>query len=76
MILNLSLKLALQPVVIGFATTIIPRNITFYVSVGLFVIFGLKMIHEGWTMSPNDSQEELNEVEGELLKKDEEVRFN
>ena len=52
---------------------IIPRTYTFYGSVGLFVIFGLKMLHEGYTMDPND-KEELNEVEDELKKKDEEVR--
>ena len=32
---------------LGFATTIIPRWFTYYVSCGLFAIFGIKMLREG-----------------------------
>lgn len=68
----LALMTALS-VAIGFATMVIPRAITFYGAVGLFLIFGLKMLYEGYTMDPND-KEELEEVEGELKKKDEELQ--
>jgi hypothetical protein len=36
----------------GYAITIIPRIYTFYISSFLFAIFGLKMLREGWKMSP------------------------
>lgn len=68
----LALMTALS-VAIGFATMIIPRQITFYGSVGLFAVFGVKMLHEGYTMDAAESQEELEEVEGELKKKDDEL---
>jgi len=32
---------------LGFATTIIPRWFTYYVSCGLFAVFGIKMLREG-----------------------------
>ncbi|XP_077983734.1 putative divalent cation/proton antiporter TMEM165 [Glandiceps talaboti] len=57
---------------LGWATTIIPRKYTYYASTALFAIFGLKMLKEGWYMSPDESQEELEEVQAELKKKDEE----
>jgi len=55
----------------GYATTVIPRVYTFYVSSALFAIFGLKMLHEGYHMSPNEGQEEFDEVNEELRKKNE-----
>lgn len=39
----------------GYVFTIIPRMFTYYVSSFLFAIFGLKMLREGWKMSPNVS---------------------
>ncbi|XP_070553094.1 putative divalent cation/proton antiporter TMEM165 isoform X2 [Ptychodera flava] len=57
---------------LGWATTIIPRKFTYYASTALFAIFGLKMLKEGWYMSPDESQEEFEEVQAELKKKDEE----
>ena len=33
--------------VLGYATTIIPRWFTYYVSTALFFLFGLKMLKEG-----------------------------
>ena len=59
---------------LGYATTIIPRRFTFYVSTALFVYFGLKMLHEGYKMDPNEGQEEYEEVQAELKKKEEEVK--
>jgi len=55
----------------GFATTVIPRVITFYLSSALFAIFGLKMLHEGYRMSPTEAQEEFEEVNEELRKREE-----
>ena len=43
---------------------------TFYISSLLFAIFGLKMLKEGWNMSPEDSMEEMEEVQEELRKKE------
>ena len=40
--------------------------ITFYLSSILFALFGLKMLHEGYHMSPNEGQEEYEEVNEEL----------
>lgn len=61
------------PVVLGYATTIIPHWFTYYGSVVLFVVFGVKMLYEGISMDAQGAQEELEEVQAELKKKDEEV---
>ena len=58
---------------LGYATTVIPRKYTFYISTALFAIFGLKMLKEGYDMDPNQGQEEYEEVSVELKKKEEEV---
>ena len=57
-------------VCLGFATMIIPRAVTFYISTALLVLFGLRMLYEGWNMSPNEGQEEFDEVSEELRKKE------
>ncbi|XP_077573907.1 putative divalent cation/proton antiporter TMEM165 [Stigmatopora nigra] len=61
-------------VLFGYATTIIPRIYTYYVSTGLFAIFGVRMLREGLKMSPDEGQEELEEVQAEIKKKDEELQ--
>uniref|UniRef100_A0A1A8LGZ9 GDT1 family protein n=2 Tax=Nothobranchius TaxID=28779 RepID=A0A1A8LGZ9_9TELE len=61
-------------VLFGYATTIIPRIYTYYVSTALFAIFGLRMLREGLKMSPDEGQEELEEVQAEIKKKDEELQ--
>lgn len=61
--------------VFGYAVTIIPRVYTYYISTALFAIFGLKMLKEGYSMSPNEGQEELEEVQLDLRKRDDEVKF-
>ena len=58
----------------GYATTVIPRIYTYYISSLLFAIFGVKMLHEGYHMSPNEGQEEFEEVGEELRKKEERRR--
>ncbi|XP_020604520.1 transmembrane protein 165-like [Orbicella faveolata] len=59
--------------VLGYATTVIPRKYTLYISTALFVFFGLKMLKEGYDMDPNEGQEELEEVQAELKKKEAEM---
>lgn len=57
----------------GWIATVVPRAYTYYISTALFAIFGLKMLKEGYSMSPTDAQEELEEVQSDLRKKEEEV---
>ena len=57
-------------VCLGFATMIIPRAVTFYICTTLLALFGLKMLYEGWTMSPEEGKEEFDEVSEELRKKE------
>lgn len=61
-------------VLFGYATTIIPRIYTYYVSTALFAIFGIRMLREGLRMSADEGQEELEEVQAEIKKKDEELQ--
>eukprot|EP00118_Oscarella_pearsei_P027310 m.311007 g.311007 ORF g.311007 m.311007 type:complete len:308 (+) comp57912_c0_seq1:62-985(+) len=61
-------------VFLGFATTVIPRIYTYYASTILFAVFGVKMLREGWNMSADEGQEELEQVQAELKKKDEELQ--
>ncbi|XP_016335543.1 transmembrane protein 165-like [Sinocyclocheilus anshuiensis] len=61
-------------VLFGYATTIIPRIYTYYISTALFAIFGVRMLREGMRMSPDEGQEELEEVQAEIKKKDEELQ--
>lgn len=41
---------------LGYATTIISRVYTFYASVIMFLCFGVKMLKEGYEMSPTHGQ--------------------
>lgn len=61
-------------VLFGYATTVIPRIYTYYVSTALFAIFGVRMLREGLKMSADEGQEELEEVQAEIKKKDEELQ--
>lgn len=56
--------------VMGVATTVIPRIYIHYTSVVLFVVFGLKMLKEGYDMSPDEAKEELDSVQSSIEKKD------
>lgn len=51
----------------------IPPHITRWVSVFLFIVFGLKMLHEGWNMTATDAAEEMEVVQHDLRKREEEV---
>lgn len=55
--------------------TVVPRAYTYYVSAALFAIFGIKMLRDGWKMDPSEGQEELEEVQQDLRKKDEQVNY-
>ncbi|KAJ7986484.1 hypothetical protein DPEC_G00340360 [Dallia pectoralis] len=61
-------------VMFGYATTVIPRIYTYYVSTALFAIFGVRMLREGLKMSADEGQEELEEVQADIKKKDEELQ--
>uniref|UniRef100_A0A1Q3F8E6 GDT1 family protein n=2 Tax=Culex tarsalis TaxID=7177 RepID=A0A1Q3F8E6_CULTA len=59
--------------VFGMAATIIPRVYTYYISTALFALFGLKMLKEGYYMSPTEAAEELEEVQSDLRKREDEL---
>ncbi|XP_064405208.1 putative divalent cation/proton antiporter TMEM165 isoform X2 [Halichondria panicea] len=58
-------------VCLGYATLIVPRSVTFYTCTALLALFGVKMLYEGYNMSPDEGQEEFEEVSEELRKRDE-----
>ncbi|CAH8515154.1 unnamed protein product [Schistosoma turkestanicum] len=51
---------------LGYATTIVPRFVTLYLSGVLFFVFGLKMLYEAYTMSSSAAKEEFDEVHMQL----------
>lgn len=57
-------------VILGMATTVIPRFITHYGSIVLFAVFGVKMLHEGYQMSEDEGKEEMEEVQKSITKKE------
>ncbi|KAL5273555.1 TMEM165 family protein [Megaselia abdita] len=60
--------------VFGIAAQIIPAIYTHYISIGLFVIFGLKMLWDGYKMSPNVGKEEMEEVQSDLRERENKLR--
>ncbi|XP_045625666.1 putative divalent cation/proton antiporter TMEM165 isoform X5 [Procambarus clarkii] len=58
----------------GYVITWIPRIYTFYASSALFAIFGLKMLRDGWKMKPDEGQEELEEVQSDLRRREDNYR--
>jgi len=54
-------------------TTIIPRAYTYYLSAFLFFVFGVKMLKEGHDMSADEGQEEYEEVQADLRRREEEA---
>ncbi|CAL1530891.1 unnamed protein product [Lymnaea stagnalis] len=58
---------------VGYATTVIPRALTYYVSSALFAIFGLKMLREGWYMTDDEGKEEYEEVQADLKRREDEL---
>ncbi|XP_053678414.1 uncharacterized protein LOC128728790 [Anopheles nili] len=60
-------------VIFGYAATYIPRIYTFYISTALFVLFGLKMLYDGYRMSATEAAEELETVQSDLRKREDEL---
>lgn len=52
---------------------LIPTMVTHYLSIVLFVIFGLKMLYDGYYMSAAEATEELEEVQSDIRRREEEV---
>lgn len=59
-------------VFLGLTTSVIPFVYTHYISIALFLIFGLKMLYEAKEMSGDEAKEELEEVQKTLNKRSEE----
>ncbi|XP_043238353.1 transmembrane protein 165-like isoform X2 [Amphibalanus amphitrite] len=59
-------------VLLGFSIQIIPRAYTYYISSALFAVFGLKMLYDGYHMGQNEAQEEFEEVQSDLRKREDE----
>lgn len=59
-------------VLFGMAATLIPRVYTFYISTALFALFGIKMLYDGYHMSATGAAEELEEVQSDLRKREDE----
>uniref|UniRef100_A0A0C9SFI9 GDT1 family protein n=1 Tax=Amblyomma americanum TaxID=6943 RepID=A0A0C9SFI9_AMBAM len=55
---------------LGFATTVIPRVYTHYLSIALFVFFGIRMIREAYFMPRDEGHEEYEEVQKSLSKRE------
>ncbi|PAV80155.1 hypothetical protein WR25_19944 [Diploscapter pachys] len=55
---------------LGWITQLIPRAVTYWISTALFALFGLKMLHEGWNMSPTEGQEGFDEAQAEVTKRE------
>lgn len=66
--------MTIMSAILGYATTVIPRKYTYYVSSLLFAVFGLKMLKEGYEMSPDEAQEEYEEVQADLKKREDELQ--
>ncbi|KAK7081528.1 hypothetical protein SK128_024019 [Halocaridina rubra] len=58
----------------GYVITWIPRVYTFYASSALFAIFGIKMLREGWNMKPDEGQEEFEEVQSDLRRREDDLQ--
>ncbi|KRF78943.1 putative divalent cation/proton antiporter TMEM165 isoform X2 [Drosophila virilis] len=59
--------------VFGLAANFIPKIYTYYISTALFLLFGLKMLYDAYKMKPTDAQEELEEVQSDLRKREDEL---
>ncbi|XP_012279891.1 transmembrane protein 165 [Orussus abietinus] len=59
-------------VIFGYIATIFPRAYTYYISTALFALFGIKMLRDGYYMSSSEAQEEIEEVQSDLRKREDE----
>lgn len=61
--------MTLLSVGLGLTTNVIPKSFTHYISIILFLIFGIKMLWDAKNMSGDEGQEEYKEVEKSLEEK-------
>lgn len=47
-----------------------PRSLTYSLSTALFALFGMKMLYDGYRISPTDEQESYTEAKTEIQKKE------
>lgn len=69
----LAVMTVLSTLVGHVAPLLIPRQYTQYAAGALFLFFGVKMLREGFSIEHAGASEELEEVEGELMKKEEDT---
>lgn len=62
--------------VFGLAANFIPIIYTYYISTALFLIFGLKMLYDGLKMRPAAAQEELEEVQSNIHKRETKLQLD
>ncbi|KAM3723832.1 Transmembrane protein [Dirofilaria immitis] len=55
---------------LGWFTQVMPRLLTYSISTALFALFGLKMLYDGYRMTPADGQESYAEAKTEIQKKE------
>ncbi|KAL4002911.1 hypothetical protein ACH3XW_5420 [Acanthocheilonema viteae] len=55
---------------LGWFTQVMPRLLTHSISTALFALFGMKMLYDGYRMSPTDGQEGYTEAKTEIQKKE------
>src|SRR3989338_1376946 len=53
--------------------SLLPASLVHWASTMLFLIFGVKLLKDGYQMDPGESNDELDEVEEELQKKEREM---
>ncbi|KAI8618909.1 hypothetical protein BC830DRAFT_1060934 [Chytriomyces sp. MP71] len=53
-----------------FLPNLLSKEYTQFAAAGLFVVFGIKMLYDGFQMTDNEGQEELEEVSAELIAKE------
>ncbi|XP_021963940.1 GDT1-like protein sll0615 [Folsomia candida] len=56
----------------GLVSTLIPRMYTYYLSIVIFTCFGVKMLHDGFTMKKTrDVDEQIQQVDDDMKAEDE-----
>ncbi len=55
---------------LGWFTQVMPRLLTYSISTALFALFGMKMLYDGYRMTPADGQENYAEAKTEIQKKE------
>ncbi|CEF67746.1 Transmembrane protein 165 [Strongyloides ratti] len=61
-------------VFVGWLMQVVPGIIVFWISTGLFAVFGVQMLYEGLKMSSNEGAEELEEAQAEVQKSEVDIQ--